>query len=316
MFFEEKISWIPDTPLGIRIRNIELVPTHMHENIIEIILCLQGSVTFCYAYEEFTLSEGEYILIDKDAHYLVSDDRDNICVSFYLDLTFFVKQYPYITNLVFVCEATKGTSRPYPTVYHKQLKGILMALLAYLSKHEPGDSNFKHKVIHGAERIVDILVDRFEIIYYYNPDIVLKDELLERNRRLMVYLREHSAEKITLGSVARAFNLTQSYISEFMRTYGIGFQKILSYTRANNSEKLLLTSDINITDISEACGFSDPKYYYSAFREWYKCTPLQFRKIYRDKMYDKASEHDLNQEDLHEMLNERMTTHLIDLFLD
>lgn len=315
MFFQEKISWISDTPVGIRIRNIELVPTHMHENIVEIILCLRGSVTFCYGYEEYTLSEGEFISVDKDAHYLFSEDSNNICISFYINLEWFLEKYPYVTSLLFVCEATKGASRPYPTFYHNQLKGILIAMLAYFSKHDQNDYKYKSTIINGAERIVDILINHFEIVYYYNPDVVLKNELLERNHNLLVYLREHSAEKITLESMARDFNLTQSYISEFMRTFYLGFLKTLGYIRANNSEMLLLTSEMNITDISEACGFSDPKYYYSAFKEWYKCTPKQFRKIYRNKMYDKASEHELKKEDLLEMLNDTMLDHFIDLFL-
>lgn len=315
MFFQEKISWIPDTPVGIRILNIAFVPTHIHENIVEIILCLQGSVKFCYGYEEFTLSEGEFITVDKDAHYLFNDNNHNICVSFYINLEWFLEKYPYITSLLFVCEATKGGSRPYPTYYHKQLKGILIAILVYHLKHEYNDKEFINTIINGAERIIDILINHFEIVYFYNPDLVLKKELMERNHEVMVYLRNHSDEKITLDSMARDFNLTPSYVSEFLRTFDIGFRKTLSYIRANKSEKLLLASDMNITDISEACGFSDPKYYYSAFKKWYKCTPLQFRKNYRNKMFGKASENELKKEDLLGILNDRMLDHFVDLFL-
>jgi mannose-6-phosphate isomerase-like protein (cupin superfamily) len=60
MFYEESISWIANTPLGIKIRNIEFVPTHMHEDIVEIIFCLKGNVKFSYGYETFTLSTGEF----------------------------------------------------------------------------------------------------------------------------------------------------------------------------------------------------------------------------------------------------------------
>ena len=53
-------------------------------------------------------------------------------------------------------------------------------------------------IISGAERIVDILVDHFDITYFYNPDLVAKKELIDRNRSMMVYLQAHSTEKITL----------------------------------------------------------------------------------------------------------------------
>ena len=136
MFYEEKIPWIKGTPLGIRIRNIEFVPTHLHESVIEIIFCMKGSVKFSYGFEEFKLSAGEFISVDKDAHFLFEGEADNVCVSFYIDLKWFLEKHPYITSLLFVCEATKESSIPYPTYYHKQMRGTLLAILFYLSTHE------------------------------------------------------------------------------------------------------------------------------------------------------------------------------------
>lgn len=315
MFYHERISWIKNTPLGITIRNIEFVPTHMHENIVEIIFCLKGSVKFSYGYEEFTLSAGEFISVDKDAHYLFDDSKDNICISFFINLEWYLEKYPYITSLLFVCEATKESSRPYPTYYHEQIRGILIALLFYLSNHKNLDGNDEDTIISGAGRIVDILINHFDITYFYNPNLILKKELVERNHSMMAYLQAHSTEKITLDSMENEFNLSKAYISEFLRTFEIGFRKSLSYIRANNSEKLLLTTEMNIMDISEACGFSNPKYYYNAFKEWYKCTPRQFRKIYRNKMAEKGSERELNIEEALESLNKMLLKHYLELFL-
>ncbi|MEL7658311.1 MAG: AraC family transcriptional regulator [Bacillota bacterium] len=315
MFYEEKIPWIKNTPLGIRVRNIEFVPTHMHENIVEIILCLKGSVKFSYGFEEFTLSAGEFISVDKDAHFFYGGDGDNICVSFYINLEWFLEKYPFITSLLFACEATQESGKPYPTQHHKQMKGTLIAILFYLANNKNRGGDFQNTIINGAERIVDMLLNHFDIVYYYNPGLILKAELMERNRNMMVYLQAHSAEKITLETMSHDFNLTKAYISEFLRTFEIGFRKSLSYIRANKSERMLLSTDMNIMDISEACGFSDPKYYYSAFNEWYKCTPRQFRKIYRDKMNAESKEIDLDLNDTLEPLNEMILKHYLDLFL-
>jgi AraC-type DNA-binding domain-containing proteins len=315
MFYKEEIPWVKNTPLGIRIRDIEFVPTHIHENIVEIIFCLKGSVKFVYGFEEFNLSAGEFISVDKDAHFLCRGEEDNICVSFYINLEWFLKKYPYITSLLFVCEATKESSRPYPTYYHKQMRGTLIAILFYLATHENANKEFQDTLIKGAERIVDLLVNHFDLAFYYYPDLVLKKEVMERNRNMMVYLQAHSTEKITLEGMAHDFNLTKSYISEFLRTFEIGFRKLLSYIRANNSEKLLLTTDMNIMDISESCGFSDSKYYYSAFKEWYKCTPRQFRKIYRNKMTEEDSAREVHLSDVLDLVNEMILEHYLDLFL-
>ena len=215
MFYEEKIPWIKNTPLGIRIRNIEFVPTHMHDNIVEIILCLKGSVKFSYGFEEFTLSAGEFISVDKDAHFLYEGKDDNICVSFYVDLEWFLDKYPFITSLLFACEATHESGKPYPTYHHKQLKGMLIAILFHMSSCENNGTDFQDTIIKGAERIVDMLINHFDIVFYYNPDLRMKTELMERNRNMMVYFQAHYTEKITLDSVADEFNLAKAYISEF-----------------------------------------------------------------------------------------------------
>lgn len=315
MLYEEKISWIQDTPLGIRIRSIEFVPTHMHENIVEIVFCLKGGVTFSYGYEEFRLSEGEFISVDMDAHFLSGKKDENICVSFYIDLKWFSEKYPYVTSLLFVCEGTKESDRLYPSYHHKQMKGTLIALLFYLSTHERYGSSFRDAVICGTERIVDSLIQNFDITFYLRPELRAKTELRERNRIMQAYLKEHAEEKITLETMAKDFNLTKSYISEFLRTYEVGLRKALSYIRANNSERLLLTTDMSITDISETCGFSDPKYYYRAFREWFQCTPKQFREIHRKKMSEAGSETELPLERTVTPLNEMIWSHYLELFL-
>ncbi|HML36413.1 MAG TPA: AraC family transcriptional regulator [Bacillota bacterium] len=315
MAYEERIPWIQNTPVGIRIRNIALVPAHMHENIVEIFFCLQGSVKFSYGFEEFILSPGEFVSVDKDAHYLSEGSEDNICVSFYFDLKWFRVKYPFITNLLFVCEGVKKNTKPYFTDSYKQMKGTLIALLHYFVNHENRGNGFQEAIVKEADQVIDMMVNYFDIVYFYNPDLSMKPELMERNRRMMGYLQEHSEEKITLETMAQDFNLSKAYISEFLRTFEVGFRKSLSYIRANKSERLLLATDLNITEISEACGFSDPKYYYNAFEEWYKCTPRQFRKMYRSKMNEKDSERDMDPGGIREPLNGMILNHYLELFL-
>lgn len=40
----------------------------------------------------------------------------------------------------------------------------------------------------------------------------------------------------------------------------------------------LLESDMTITDISYECGFSAPRYYNAAFKKYFSCTPLEYRR--------------------------------------
>lgn len=68
-------------------------------------------------------------------------------------------------------------------------------------------------------------------------------------------------------------------------------------TRVEKSVKLLLDTDLSISDISDEVGFSHVRYLNKNFKIYYNCTPLQFRKKY------KLSEKELEEAKRYEILD-------------
>ncbi len=298
------------TPLSIGVYSVEKVPTKINEKgVLEIIFCLKGSVKFSYAYEEFTLHAGEYISVDKDAYYLY-DGQDNMCVSLYFDLLQYEEKYPFIGNTLFVCEGLAETSLRFPTPEHERLKGMMIALLRFI--REGGDET---KVSEVTGKIVDLFIKHFDIFFFHSGEKFGEKggEMLMRLHEINDYLHKHIKEKITVGDIAAQLNFTEGYMSEYMRKASVGFRGMLSYIRANASESLLLNTDKTILEISEECGFSDVKYYYSAFKRWYNCTPKQFRD-----QYGRASEEKLRYfelDDISDLIDDLMKQHYMQMYL-
>ena len=97
-----------------------------------------------------------------------------------------------------------------------------------------------------------------------------------------------------------------------MSKVSIGFSNMVSYIRANKSEWFLINTNHTIVEIAEECGFSDPQYYYKAFKEWYKCTPRQFRE-----KYVKQSENNMVYYEpriIRSIVDDMMVEHYIQLF--
>lgn len=272
------IVQIENTPLSISVYSVKDKPLCMHEACtLEIIFCLTWTIKFAYAYEEFTLNAGEYVSVDRDAYYLHSDSY-NMCISFYVDLMWFEKKYPNIKHMLFVCEGCGETTMPYPTVFHDKLRGTLIALLKFVL-----DSTILYdavKITNITESIIDLFVHHFDIIFFHSGKTEINEEILQRTQEISAYFDRHLEEKITLSDLSSHLGLSSSYLSEFMRKVSIGFRQMLAYIRANKSEWYLINTNFTIVEISEQCGFSDPQYYYKAFKEWYKCTPKQFREKY------------------------------------
>lgn len=301
---------VGSTPLSIGVYSVEKAPTKINEKgMLEIIFCLKGSVKFSYAYEEFTLHAGEYISVDRDAYYL-HEGQDNMCVSLYLDLLRYKEKYPFIANNLFVCEGLAETSLEFPTPEHERLKGMMIALLRFIL--EGGD---EIRVSEVTGNIVDLFIEHFDIFFFHSGDRfgAKGADVLPKLHEVNDYMHEHMRDKITVGDIAAQLNFTEGYMSEYMRKISVGFRGMLSYIRANASESLLLNTDKTILEISEECGFSDVKYYYSAFKRWYHCTPKQFRD-----QYGRASEEKLRYfelDDISDLIDDLMKQHYMQMYL-
>ena len=302
------VKQIWDTPLSISVYSVGKTATQINpEGILQIIFCVKGSVCISYSYEEFVLTEGEYISIDKDAYYLY-DGKDNICVSLYIDLSKYEEKFGDIKNYMFVCEGCRASKTNSHTKEHMILKGLIILLLKCIN-----DSKKEYEILEITEKIVYLFITAFDIFFYYVDDEEGSEEARKRLHLFDGYMFNNMNDKITIKEISEKYNLTESYISEYMRNKSIGFRNILSYLRANESERLLLKTDKTILEISSECGFSDPRYYYTAFKKWYKCTPNEFRKQYRNSVEDDI--HFLSISSIKEVIDEHLQKHYMDIFL-
>lgn len=271
----KNIIWIPKTPMGYSVYSAKSLSTQLQEEVLEIIMCMKGSIKFSYAYEEFILHEGEFISVDKDAYYL-DEGNDNICVSLYIQLEPFYNRYPETRKSMFICEGLKGAALSFPTSAHLELQSLLLGLLSCLCEKQEHDM-----INRAADKIIERMVGSFDILFYRKPKEQFNLGYIRRYHEINYFLWEHLYDPVTLKDLADHFHLTESYISEFIRKSGLSFKKMVAYNRANASEKLLLTTNKSIAQVAELCGFSDVKLYYAAFKRWYRCTPKQFRDKYK-----------------------------------
>lgn len=298
----KKIQWIPDTPFGISVYQVDALSTQFQEDVLEIIMCMEGSVTLSFGYDAFRLHAGEFIAMDQDAYYLV-DGKECICVSFFFRLSPYKERGIVSQSAMFACGAFRTIGNPYDDTagnnYDKpeylELQSLLLGLLDCLSGPEQEKAEFQGQVARAADRIMRWVVDYFDILYYYVPRGKLSKQYIARYHKLRDYMWEHRFETITLKELSNEFHLTESYISEFFRKSNLSFKRRASYDKANASEELLLMTNKSIAEIASVCGFSDVKLYYAAFRRWYQCTPAEFRKMFKFGIQDELKYLEISQ---------------------
>lgn len=107
------------------------------------------------------------------------------------------------------------------------------------------------------------------------PTDVTEAEIQEAAR----YICHHFAEPLTLLEVAARVHMTPTYFSrKFKRVAGIGYKEYLNHVRLREAARLLLETDLSVTEIALACGFSDGNYFGDLFKKEKGISPRMYRK--------------------------------------
>jgi AraC-like DNA-binding protein len=298
-------------PIKVKVYSVKETQLHIGENRLEIIFCLKGKVRFDYGYEDLILLPGEYVSVGEDLGALQAIDEESICASILIDLKHYQKKHPYILTELFVCEGAEDALSPqeegaplppygipYPNSYpyeaHKKLKGVLITFL-YLIASGRNDEEMKEIF---SDRIVELLVNHFTIYHYYFGENVPDDKTRMLYQKMFSYIIENLDGPIRLSDLAEKFNYSESFVSKFMKKFGLSFQNRLTYLRAVVAEKNLIKSNDSILKLAIEHGFSDVRYFYQAAEQasGKKVTDLraQYKKMKAEE-YNVLPEQEINE---------------------
>ena len=100
-----------------------------------------------------------------------------------------------------------------------------------------------------------------------------------RLKKILSYMKEHFAEKITIEEVSEITSLSESrFMTFFKNQTGTSFIKYLNDYRLEAAAEQLLQTRKAITQIALENGFENISYFVRAFKSKYNCTPHEYRK--------------------------------------
>lgn len=99
------------------------------------------------------------------------------------------------------------------------------------------------------------------------------------DHRLLAYIREHCAEKLTLEQIAESRGYDPSYFSRmFKRHTGKTFTGYVTHCRMEKACFLLEHTKKPVDNVIADCGFSDRTKFFRLFAAYTGMTPLKYRK--------------------------------------
>ncbi|WP_024620343.1 helix-turn-helix transcriptional regulator [Metaclostridioides mangenotii] len=164
------------------------------------------------------------------------------------------------------------------------MRNLIANLLLVLVKKENG---FELKACSYVSLIGEHLYNNFEV----NKRGSKNSEVRKDNRinNITNFINKKYNTNITLSEVASEFNLNYHFLSHCIKDdIGMSFQNYLNKIRLEKATNMIIHSNKNMTEIALMNGFSSTSYFYKVFKKEYNCTPLEYRRRFDDKEFNKS----------------------------
>ena len=162
-----------------------------------------------------------------------------------------------------------------------ELETYLMDSFVCLQAKKPGSlSRFKNMITGFLLTAIQSLTEDHS---RHLPQTYVWDTSINA-RGLLVYIREHYMEPISLKDVAEALNYSPRQCQRLISDYlGVSFSQYLLMYRINYAKKLLCTTQAPLEEIAEKSGFKSSKLMGQQFKAVTGETPLAYRQRKSDK---------------------------------
>ncbi|SHL22545.1 AraC-type DNA-binding protein [Pseudomonas punonensis] len=108
-------------------------------------------------------------------------------------------------------------------------------------------------------------------------------------RQVAQLIEELLVDGATLEQVADRMHMPVRRLREQLSQADVRFNEMLTNSRRNLAERLLLDTDKRIELIAERIGFSEPSTFCRAFKRWVGVTPAEFRRRGRLSAGDRSA---------------------------
>ena len=236
---------------------------HWH-HALEILLMIEGSVTYTADCAARTYNAGDICLINSQTIHKGENSRSNgHVIALVLRVTdeFLAQLLPEQTPCRFAI--------PYGTETEELLRRDLyeMARIAQESRDAADSILMKSCLLH--------------LVYLLFRDCRLEEQphtnSCEYSKAAIRYVTEHYAEPVTLDEIATAVGLQKNYFCRcFKQDTGMTFAQYLNQVRLNIALALMEKGDARMLDCALQAGFSSEKVMIDWCRRVHHMTPMQY----------------------------------------
>ena len=265
MYNELINSATKEYPFLIKHINVKYIP-HFHQET-EIVYVLDGELTFTLGMYSYIIKKGDICIIpSRLIHNLYTESYSE---------TYVMKLYSIVdfSNIHLENHILTKKDSGYEKLYNY--------IYDIINENEKKEEYYKLAVNIHAENIFLFILRETK---YHKNDSKIKMKHITENEFLSSinsFLESHYNEDFSLFDIAKHSNYTKSYFCRhFKRITGITFWEYFTMFRLEKSLQYIKASPKeNITVIADRSGFKNVRSFNNAFKNFYRYTPSEYRKM-------------------------------------
>lgn len=238
---------------------------HVHSHM-EFVFVLQGSLSLSIDNETYEISRGDLAIIPPYEVHKYQSPLSSECFILACPPEY-VPEYRQILST----QTFSPPVVPYDTDTAALLPEMLrLCAVNYCIEHG-SQSSFKKKALLYCA--LSDLLRNASLIKHSTQE-------LDLYRSAIVYISNHYTQKLKLPSVARELGVSTSHLSRVLSSRGdLGFSKLLNSLRCYEARRLLLQTNLSISQIAFESGYGSIRNFNRAFQKQFRCLPKDLRSV-------------------------------------
>ena len=258
-----------------KLENEHVAAFHKH-NFLEFVYIISGSATHKFEGKEETLSSGDYFVVDYNtSHGYISKEHNLTIINClflpeFIDKTFENEQsFNRLAEKYFLKITGRRINGPASNQVFRASEKTGRLFLEMLEEYNEKKEGYREVLRFSLS----------EIIIETIRSLGSSASLSKPTEEIIEIIDKRYMEKLIFGEIAEKLHYSLPYLSAlFKEETGHNFSDYLQKRRIEAAGGLLRSTDLSVSEVSEAVGYQSIKFFEEVFKKITGTTPRSFRK--------------------------------------
>jgi AraC-like DNA-binding protein/mannose-6-phosphate isomerase-like protein (cupin superfamily) len=262
---------------------IVMCGAHIHD-WVEILFCLSGNMKATLGSREYPFGTHDLLVAPShEVHRVVTlseEKHEYAVVKFQPDLMITSMQLQSEYQCILPLLISRGAARLVFPAEEVERSGIPELVAHFAGEYQRAEYGYEIALKSDLYRLILWILRQWHAEGADGSEVPTPAQL-RRLQTVLDYVGKNYACAVTVEEMARRCHVSYSYFSrQFSEAMGRSFHDYLTTVRLSAAEKLLITTEKSVTDISYDTGFSSLSYFSRRFAGRNGLSPSEYRARY------------------------------------